>query len=687
MNLDALCEVDDVPPELEHDEKVLNERVSNEILATVLMGVRPFPREGRDVPKPRPAAQKANQSIELATPSREATTRSSMSFEDLAIMTARGDTSCLEVEDGPPISIFGKPRASEMRKTRGFSSIMQQPTPCRSRASPASSSTSVPRIGHNSLCEANYPDPAQACHEDIPCAAVAREPSGAAQERCRQEVDAIGPISLTQDFLKALQVGQARVQVSPRSSLITYELSLDDTVRGEVQLRDNLEIYNSYDNILQNYAVLLLENGFIAIGGAENEMLSFALSPFSMLLEESHSAPDNPLSGRAVFSVTVLNKAGFVFATRGEPEDAERQRQRWLRGMAMALRSYTKSFFPNVALTVEPRKDKPITSRRIVAGYLLASMNDGAVSVPFCELQAHLQGAGQFIMYDNDRCESVLGRLHIKSDTLLKNREGIDCSIFQVGQWVLCAKTPEERQLWNRAISNVQVKCHHGAPNPTQEDLQCFRQAVLERIRKLELDEGYGRMGAFVKYPWLPEVSPRARAKMAPFLMSEEGVESCSHRSTSMLQKGATPQMEPLIHGIAPPVPTAATSFESLGRHPATHLVEYYDLTANDPNSPSPRKDSPSKVSDASFSPHAGSGSPQKLDFLLTEGTREATQPLAATTVEVMPCLPPDTVGEKHRPPATLPGPGLHEPPCERALSRALDKAAALESMWTTELA
>merc|ERR1719453_111020 len=72
VNLDALCEVDDVPPELEHDEKVLNERVSNEILATVLMGVRPFPREGRDAPRPRPAAQKVKQSFEPATPSREA---------------------------------------------------------------------------------------------------------------------------------------------------------------------------------------------------------------------------------------------------------------------------------------------------------------------------------------------------------------------------------------------------------------------------------------------------------------------------------------------------------------------------------------------------------------------------------------------------------------------------------------
>jgi len=142
-------------------------------------------------------------------------------------------------------------------------------------------------------------------------------------------------------------------------------------------------------------------------------------------------------------------------------------------------------------------------------------MGSGSVSVPYCELQAHHEGEGCLVMYESEQCDTKVASVPITASTFLQAKQGIDCSLFTVGSLRLCARTAEERQLWHRAISNVQVKCYNGAPDPTSEDLANFREAVMERVRALELMEGVQRVVGGPG-PSLPEVAPKlARVPVA----------------------------------------------------------------------------------------------------------------------------------------------------------------------------
>jgi len=277
----------------------------------------------------------------------------------------------------------------------------------------------------------------------------------------------------------------------PIRTLSTYRIRLDrDPVGGAPSRHGELMILNVDRRILEPYTVMLFQNGFYAVRDGL-PVQSFALSPFSVLLMEGDINPGPPHDTYTTFSLSIVNAVGFIFAH----QDGKICRG-WIDVMAQTLRAYTKTFFPKSVITVEPREDKPSTARRIVAGYLLWLRSDSAVSVPFCELQAHCNGTGCLALYENDRCEKHLTHVPISSNTRLNPFEGIDCSVLQVGPLILCARTTEERSLWWRAISNVQVKCFNGAPDPSPEDLRCFRQAILERIRELELDEAATRLGA-----------------------------------------------------------------------------------------------------------------------------------------------------------------------------------------------
>jgi hypothetical protein len=106
---------------------------------------------------------------------------------------------------------------------------------------------------------------------------------------------------------------------------------------------------------------------------------------------------------------------------------------------------------------------------------------NGAVTVVYCELQAHFRGAGLLAFYESEMCSQQVMSICLKPDLYLTKTEGIDCSWFILGDCRLSARTHEERNIWCRAINNVQVKCSNATePDPSEEDLRIYRAAVAE---------------------------------------------------------------------------------------------------------------------------------------------------------------------------------------------------------------
>jgi hypothetical protein len=212
-----------------------------------------------------------------------------------------------------------------------------------------------------------------------------------------------------------------------------------------------------------------------------------------------HASPDYP-----TFLLSMEpHDIACLFVVTGA--DAETIRDKWVRAMAAALRSLTKSLFPSFALTVEPVDDKPSTARRLLAGYLLLSQPDGQIVVPYCEVQAQSADAGSFVMYENSFCERCIARCSITSKTHVERMPSFDCSCFiltsGLDRFLLCARTPDEKDLWLRVIANIQAKCYYGAPDPTMEDLRICRDAVLERIVSDQFSEAARRIGAVSQKP------------------------------------------------------------------------------------------------------------------------------------------------------------------------------------------
>jgi hypothetical protein len=274
------------------------------------------------------------------------------------------------------------------------------------------------------------------------------------------------------------------------SALLTHRSDVEDPVGGNPTRQGELFMFDIGSKTFKPWTVLLFENGIYAIS-RKGTCKSFAWSPFSLLME-AEGVPE----GYSGWSLKILqHDIEFMFAAQGD--DAETIRGQWIAAMTKALHAFTLSLLPSFALAVEPVDGRPSTSFRILAGYLLLLQPAGGIIVPYCELQAHCQAgkSGYFVMYDNQQCGRCIACIPIHERTLLQKWSGIDCSCFELEQSRFCARTPEERDLWQKAIWNVQVKCYHRAPEPTMEDLRNYRESVLDRVVQLELLEAARRIG------------------------------------------------------------------------------------------------------------------------------------------------------------------------------------------------
>lgn len=194
----------------------------------------------------------------------------------------------------------------------------------------------------------------------------------------------------------------------------------------------------------------------------------------------------------AVFALTIPAHGGhLVFAVGGV--DAEARRDGWLESIIATLRSFRRSLFPPFALQVQPLPAVPSTCGRLLAGYLLLQSPTPTTSfVPFCELQAPVEGVAHIYMYSDEQCFHKSGDLPITKATPLLSQLGVDSSCFSVGGHLFCARSSEEREVWMQALGCLKLQVEDsGLVLPA---LDSFRQAVLDCIVKLEVLEAGGRL-------------------------------------------------------------------------------------------------------------------------------------------------------------------------------------------------
>jgi len=450
---------------------------------------------------------------------------------------------------------------------------------------------------------------------------------------------------------------------------------------------------------MKPWTVLLFTNGFYAIARSSGLVHSFAWSPFSLLREEyMNKAVDESQCGRddLGFTLSILpHDMGFVFGSRAR--DPKKECKQWLADMAKTLRTYTKSLFPPFALSVEPVESIPSTRNRIVAGYLLQEERDGTVVVAYCELQAHKSGKGMLTLYENERCEKFLSSVTINGDTAVRLQEGIDCSCFMVSVLTFCARSVEERALWCRALDNVKVKCRNGAPDPTPEDLRSFRSAVLERVVRLELFEAAQRLGAAAANlpPTVPHLNlrgiqamqygmgdgspnnvlrcPAPRRRSCSAEMQSRGqkvtpVKSYSEEVTPVRAKMPEASPRALRPAGAPPAPRSLTRGDAAGctqegeeSLPQERSTTSQGTSVAEEGTELALPHERTTASQSSSVPEEGKASPPELSLSPTEKFMLNTPPREMTNAEDVCCEDVDSAC--HKPPASAPGPGLHEPP------------------------
>lgn len=289
--------------------------------------------------------------------------------------------------------------------------------------------------------------------------------------------------------------GHGHLPAGPKERVIrTFATSEEEPLRGEALCCGHI-LQLKLGVAIEDVTLTIYVNGFSLeargeTSGPEGEQITpkgRIWSPFS-LVEKCQVKTMQHSSLWAVFKLTVFRQEGddryFYFATTGK--DAFRERDRWVDEISTAIRQVTLSLFPPHAITVRPLPGIQSTSTRIMAGYLLRSLETDNVSLFYCELHAYVGGEARLSIYKDEWCEREVSSVLLTDQTVVSTRKGSYCTVFGVDQHRFCARTREEKELWLRAVSNIKVKLMFDAPDPSSAELAVFRAAVLERIVKLE---------------------------------------------------------------------------------------------------------------------------------------------------------------------------------------------------------
>lgn len=271
--------------------------------------------------------------------------------------------------------------------------------------------------------------------------------------------------------------------------------------------------YMVSEEVAELVSCALYSNGIYWTYG-ENEV-SISLSPFCLVrtCRFPASCSNKTLTDLKIFKLNLFTQdLCFFFGIQEDAkEDPETLREDWVRDIAKVVQVLTQSLYTPYSITCEPLATVATTSRRLMAGYLLVHESDSTVTLLYCELHPHCSAVrdAQLAFYENEDCQSLVTGIRVTPQTKCAEKAGVGCTCFSVDGRDFSARSPTERRLWLRAISNIKVKLVHEAPAPDGSELATYRRAIQEYITSVEaaLECGVGPARPLLhRLPWRPAV-------------------------------------------------------------------------------------------------------------------------------------------------------------------------------------
>jgi len=233
--------------------------------------------------------------------------------------------------------------------------------------------------------------------------------------------------------------------------------------------------------------VMQLHVNGIAFSTSDGHEVSLSFSPFSMVRNCRFQTGDCAKLKSFKLSAIDYDPCCYFAAWSSTAPYAEEERSDWVLKIANSILLITDSIMPRVrSISCDPVPGQPRTNLRLLAGHLIHKDDTETLSVLFCELTAPSGGAARLVLYEDEQCNVPIMDILIQPNLECTDIVGINCSCFEVGGHCFAAHTPSERKLWLRALSNLKVKLQNGAPEPTDQDLLYYREAVREQILHLE---------------------------------------------------------------------------------------------------------------------------------------------------------------------------------------------------------
>mmetsp|Transcript_74516 Transcript_74516/g.207017 ORF Transcript_74516/g.207017 Transcript_74516/m.207017 type:complete len:505 (-) Transcript_74516:279-1793(-) len=217
------------------------------------------------------------------------------------------------------------------------------------------------------------------------------------------------------------------------------------------------------------------------VGATKASWLQWSAFTVVQAIDATHGFINEAYSPFVTFELSlILHRVWYCFCT-----ETTEERDQWVYDISIAMRAFTRSFFPAFQIEVHPVVGASNTRTRIMAGYLLYGWRDVTTSMVYCELHAHAGGTAELTMYQDDECSWIDVTEDLTKDTRVIDVAGENGSIFVIDSHLLSARSAAEKDVWLRAIRNIKMKLTSGAPDASYNDIVMFRNAIEERLHML----------------------------------------------------------------------------------------------------------------------------------------------------------------------------------------------------------
>mmetsp|Transcript_17666 Transcript_17666/g.48018 ORF Transcript_17666/g.48018 Transcript_17666/m.48018 type:complete len:362 (-) Transcript_17666:101-1186(-) len=294
---------------------------------------------------------------------------------------------------------------------------------------------------------------------------------------------------------------------------VSYSTSLSQPLLGVPIREDGLWLLSVENDSVREMSKIVLSlyiNGFSFV--YKEKERAFSLSPFTLVRPCRFYDDKRGLnvSNFKCFKVALFACGALLYFAVGPHESdekpADEERQRWAVDISCAVQLVTQSLFPSYTISCEPLEAVSKTQGRLMAGYLIAGPTPHSAVLLFCELHPQSRGQARLALYDTEGCGCLVRDIIITEESACVEKVGLNCSCFCIGEHLFAARTPEERRLWLRVISNLKAKLRNRAPSPTDLELRQYRSAIKDHLRRA----GVAAVQALGEQPPEPLLAPVA---------------------------------------------------------------------------------------------------------------------------------------------------------------------------------